>query len=103
MQLGVGYWVKTTSDNVEWTIYGKPDESVSIEVKAGWNLIGYPLLENGAPGAVLESAAKAGIVSSIVSGTKRWTPQSGGRLTEMTPGVGYWLKAEKAGTIKFDK
>jgi hypothetical protein len=103
LQIGVGYWVKTTRDNVEWTISGKPDEAVVINVNEGWNLIGYPLLEAGAPETVLRSASEAGIVSSVVSGTRRWTPQSGGRLTEMTPGVGYWLKAAKSGTIKFDK
>ena len=70
---------------------------------AGGNLIGYPLLEAGDPGTVLKSAVDAGFVTSIVSGTRRWTPQNGGRLTEMAPGVGYWLKSERAGTINFDK
>ena len=103
LQIGVGYWVKTTRDNVEWTIRGASDEGVEIKVNEGWNLIGYPLLEAGAPETVLRSASEAGIVSSVVSGTRRWTPQTGGRLTEMAPGVGYWLKAAKAGTIVFDK
>ena len=103
LQIGVGYWVKTTRDNVVWTISGKPDEGIVINVNQGWNLIGYPLLDVGAPEAVLQSASDAGIVSSVVSGTRRWTPQSGGRLTEMAPGIGYWLKATKSGTIKFDR
>ncbi|MBQ7188974.1 MAG: leucine-rich repeat protein [Kiritimatiellae bacterium] len=103
LKIGVGYWVKTTEDNVSWTVTGRPDEEVEITLNAGWNLIGYPLLESGDPGTVLKSAADAGIVSSVVSGTKRWTPQSGGRLTEMSPGVGYWLKANEAATITFDK
>ena len=103
LQIGVGYWVKTTRDNVVWTIRGEPDEGVAINVNAGWNLIGYPLLDAGAPETVLRSASEAGIVSSVISGTRRWTPQSGGRLAEMVPGVGYWLKAAKAGTIKFDR
>ena len=103
LKLGVGYWVKTTADNVEWTVRGKSDEGVSIAILAGWNLIGYPLLEAGDPGTVLKSAVDAGFVTSIVSGTRRWTPQNGGRLTEMAPGVGYWLKSERAGTINFDK
>ena len=103
LKMGVGYWVKTTADNVEWTISGEPEEDVSVSVTQGWNLIGYPLLESGAPETVLRSAANAGIISSVVSGTKRWTPQSGGRLTELAPGIGYWLKADKAGTFRFDK
>ena len=103
LKIGVGYWVNTAFDNVTWTISGTPNEGVAIQVNEGWNLVGYPLLESGDPGTVLKSAADAGIVSSVVSGTKRWTPQSGGRLTEMSPGVGYWMKAEKAATITFDK
>lgn len=103
LQIGVGYWVKTNRDNVEWTISGTPNENVAITVSTGWNLIGYPLLEAGSPDEVLKTASEAGIVSSVVSGTRRWTPESGGRLSVMTPGVGYWLKATKAGTIVFDK
>ena len=84
-----------------WTALASVEQTIAIP-RAGWNLVSFNVVpDDPSPGAVFAEVADS--VQSVVSGTRRWTPQSGGRLAEMAPGVGYWLKAAKAGTIVFDK
>ena len=98
LQIGGGYWVRTTADNVSWSVVGFPNSGVEISLSKGWNLVGYPLLESGATATVLKTAFDSGKVTKVVSGTKVYP----GRLTELSPGVGYWFYAPAACTITFD-
>ncbi len=98
LQVGGGYWVRTTTDNVSWSVVGFPNPGVEISLSKGWNLVGYPLLQSGATSAVLKTALESGKVTKIVSGTKVYP----GRLTELSPGLGYWFYAPAACTITFD-
>lgn len=98
LQVGGGYWVRTMMDNVSWSVVGFPNPDVEISLSKGWNLVGYPLLQSGATSAVLKTALDSGKVTKIVSGTKVYP----GRLTELSPGVGYWFYAPAACTITFD-
>ena len=98
LEIGKGYWVQTTADNVSWTVsgYGNPD--VEIALKAGWNLIGYPLLKEGEIETVLATALATGDIRYIYSGSRVYP----GTLTTMTPGKGYWVYANAAVSIKFN-
>ena len=98
VQIGVGYWVRTTVDNVSWSVEGCPNPCVEIPLSKGWNLVGYPLSESGATATVLKTALDSGKVTKIVNGTKAYP----GRLTELSPGVGYWFYAPAACTITFE-
>ena len=97
LEIGKGYWVQTTADKVTWTVTGQPNPDVEIALKAGWNLIGYPLLEEGEIETVLAAALATGNIRYIYSGSRVYP----GTLTTMTPGKGYWVYAEAAATIRF--
>ena len=99
LQIGVGYWVRTSTDNVSWSIDGASDQNVEVLLSKGWNLVGYPLLESGNPAVVLKSAFDSKKISQIVDGSKVYP----GRLGALEPGKGYWLYAPAACTITFDQ
>ena len=70
VQIGVGYWVRTTADNVSWSVEGAPNPGVEISLSKGWNLVGYPLPDNGVTATVLKTALDSGKVTKVVSGAK---------------------------------
>ena len=98
LKIGIGYWVRTSVDNVSWTIVGLSNPGVEISLSKGWNLVGYPLAESGATATVLKSAFDSGKVERVVDGTKVYP----GRLERLVPGKGYWFYAPAACTIMFD-
>lgn len=86
LKKGVGFWMKfATAETVE--VIGNVIDSNSIEVKAGWNLIG--VLTN--PVAVTMIATQPpGIIASGFFG---FMLPSGYLSTDtLRPGVGYWVK-----------
>ncbi len=99
---GVGYWVKSKSSNVIWTVIGEVAPGVEIRLNAGWTMIGYPLLEERPVNEVLATAISAGKIERIVNGSRNWRSGKGGTLTTLTPGQGYWVYAPTAATITFD-
>ena len=98
LEIGKGYWVQTTAESVSWTVTGLANPDVEIALKAGWNLIGYPLLEEGEIETVLATALATGKIDWIYSGSRVYP----GMLTTLTPGKGYWVYANAAVTIRFD-
>ena len=98
LEIGKGYWVQTTAESVEWTVTGRTNPDVEIALKAGWNLIGYPLLREGNVETVLATALATEKIDWIYSGSRVYP----GTLTTLTPGKGYWVYANAAVTIKFD-
>ena len=98
LEIGKGYWVQTTAASVTWTVTGQGDPGVEIALKAGWNLIGYPLLEAGEVETALATALATGKIDWISSGSRVYP----GTLTTLAPGKGYWVYANAAVTIKFD-
>ena len=98
LEIGKGYWVQTTAANVSWTVTGQGDPGVEIALKAGWNLIGYPLFEEGEVETVLATALATEKIDYISSGSRVYP----GTLTTLAPGKGYWVYANAAVTIKFD-
>jgi len=100
VEVGKGYWVETCQDDVEVSIEGSPDEECEIALKAGWNLVGYPLPRQGRVEDVLRTALSAGLITEIISGASSY-PR--GNLTMLCPGQAYWMNASSVGTLKFDK
>ena len=98
LEIGKGYWVQTTAANVSWTVTGQGNPGVEITLKPGWNLIGYPLLEEGEIETVLATALATEKIDWIYSGSRVYP----GTLTTMALGKGYWIHANETVAIKFD-
>lgn len=98
LEFGKGYWVRTIVSNVTWTVTGETDPTVEIALKPGWNLIGYPLLEEGEVETVLATALATGKIVYISSGSLVYP----GALVTLVPGRGYWVYVREAVTIRFD-
>ena len=97
-----GYWLKVT-DAVILDIAGAVLEEVSMSVKKGWNLVGYP----AAPGDDGDVSPKDELVSlgNTLVQIKHLTgsydsslPPFLNTLSTMTAGLGYWLNVSKDGT-----
>ena len=98
LEIGKGYWVQTKAENVSWTVTGQGNPDVEIALKPGWNLIGYPLTDEGEVETVLATALATGKIDWIYSGSRVYP----GTLTTLTPGKGYWVYANAAVTFRFD-
>jgi hypothetical protein len=98
MVAGQGYWVYMSS-NATLTVSGS-DAPMSINLRAGWNLIGY----NKTQGMPISQAVKSidGHFSAIygfnpTSNTySSYGPGTDNTLTEFEPGRGYWIYATAA-------
>jgi photosystem II stability/assembly factor-like uncharacterized protein len=85
---GAGYWIKFASSGSQF-IAGSSLSSVTVPVNTGWNIIGS--VDHDIP------APSGGIIMSSVFG---YTPQSGYTAdTTLTPGKGYWVKTNTAGSL----
>ncbi|MBQ6340507.1 MAG: hypothetical protein IJI36_15315, partial [Kiritimatiellae bacterium] len=101
LRRGVGYWVNSSANNVNWDVAGRVDTETEISLSQGWNLIGYTLPRAGNIADVLRTAIATGKVQYIADQAGNVYP--GGALSNMRPGVGYWLRATGAFTLKFDR
>ncbi|MFA7288998.1 MAG: T9SS type A sorting domain-containing protein [Melioribacteraceae bacterium] len=93
-QTGIGYWVRYgAAENINIT--GDPVNSTSINVAAGWNLVGAYDKE-----AVISSLTTipADNLSSIFFGYDNGYNMP----TKLSPGYGYWIRAKQAGTINLN-
>ena len=93
-----GYWLRV-SENINLEIEGEVPAGVTIPVKAGWNLVGYP---RGTGGAVSEELASLGNtlvqIKNLTKSNDPSLPFFLNTLTTMTPGQGYWLRVSENGT-----
>ncbi|MBI5022291.1 MAG: hypothetical protein HZB59_12715 [Ignavibacteriales bacterium] len=88
---GKGYWVKYDGCKTEYFI-GEQIFSLSIDVLPGWNMIG----SISKPVAV----ANIGLSSGLTIGpVYTYTGGSYLHATTIDPGLGYWVRANQAGTI----
>lgn len=104
---GQGYWVFTTAFESIEALIPLPDPSSilpTVEVVGGWNLLGVvDLAQNdegfdiGTPDEYLASI-DALVVYSYDTQANAWTRLDNG-ATEMEVGSGYWVWANKAGTL----
>lgn len=103
ISLGSAYWVKTKTSGVTWTVQGTGNADLTINLQAGWNMVGYPLPRSGSVGQVMRTSIASGKIEYIVNGTSLYSVSGGtGNLTTMTPGVGYWIFAKGAYALKYD-
>ncbi|MBA4313060.1 MAG: hypothetical protein C0417_10570 [Chlorobiaceae bacterium] len=90
LRTGVGYWVKYSKQTTEYYI-GEENLLDTIEIRAGWNMIG--ALSH--PISVADIGASAGLtVGSFYTYTGVWYPS-----TSLNPGLAYWVKANQAGKL----
>ncbi|HLF13626.1 MAG TPA: T9SS type A sorting domain-containing protein, partial [Bacteroidota bacterium] len=88
---GQGYWVKFNgSQNVGLT--GLLRESDSLQVQAGWNLIGS--VSGSVPTATIASTPSGIVTSQFFAYNGSYAPSS-----TIDAGKGYWVKATQSGTL----
>jgi hypothetical protein len=87
----MGIWVYMASNDV-LTVTGIPPNPTNIQLKTGWNFIGYPSLTSR-----LITDALSGIPYDVVEHynasevTDPWESTQQGDLVWMSPGEGYWI------------
>lgn len=93
LNIGIGYWLKFDSAQ-GLTVNGTLLNSVAIEVREGWNLLG-SLSQSLAVTEI--SSTPGGIVTS-----EFYEYENGYTTTDtLRPGKGYWVKVNQAGTLTF--
>jgi parallel beta-helix repeat protein len=85
-----GYWLHITEPNITLTVKGdKFDSALSIPLKAGWNLVGYPSLSQRAVSVALAGTGYDGIEGFNATDPYRTSYLPGSYM--MKPGEGYWV------------
>lgn len=96
-----GYWLKVSED-VSLDVEGAVPSGASINVKSGWNLVGYPRMigEN----VVNELTSLGNTVVQMKNLTQTYDSSIPANLAQlntlstMVPGSGYWLNVSQDGT-----
>ena len=100
-RLGKGYWVKMKEDKF-LTIKGAMPKEVTINLRSGWNLIGYPVKKAVAPSELFKSIIDdVDMVKSLFSMYDPALPPFLVTLKQIEAGSGYWVKMKKAADLKF--
>lgn len=102
-----GFWVKmNAASSVSLTGSALDVSAKTISLKAGWNNIGYTPATAASIRTVLATALADGKIERIINSKGNFnpaTPDVLNSLKTMTPGEGYWVKANAATTIAYDK
>ena len=61
---------------------------------AGWHLVSFSALPND-PSPAAAFADVADKIDQVVQGSKVWKPKTGGRLTKLEVGIGYWVRTKE--------
>ncbi len=88
---GVGYWLKFGSTQVVRQL-GKPFTSDTIEVVAGWNLVG--MLGESIASSVVDALPEGNALSSFFGYDNGYDV-----ATTLNPTQGYWVKSDLDGSI----
>jgi len=104
---GKGYWIMMISDDT-LPIIGTVPESTDINLKTGWNLIGYNSLDNQPIAEALSSISGnytivwAYDASDTADHWKKYDPGApfGNDLTDMEPVKGYWIMMTSADILE---
>ena len=107
MEPGKGYWIMMTSDDT-LPISGAVPESTDIDLRTGWNLIGFNSLNSKPIAEALSSInGNYSIVwaynaSDTTDHWKKYDPgvPFGNDLINMEPGKGYWIMMTSEGILK---
>jgi hypothetical protein len=93
-----GYWLEVSED-VSLDVEGPVLSGASINVKSGWNLVGYPRLNGEEVASELTSLGNSVVeIKNLVSVYTPSAPPYLNTLSTMVPGSGYWLNVSQAGT-----
>jgi len=110
LQATQGFWIKVSTP-ASLAVSGSTPVSVTQSLCAGWNLVSYPRQAAVAVGTALTPIlACTEIVYAYVAADrldywKKYAPAAppfANDLTELKPGLGYWLKAKDACTWPLD-
>lgn len=100
LSLKEGYWLKVSADT-SLEVEGVVPAGASIDLKSGWNLVGYPRLRG--EGVTNELASIEDRVLQIRNLSQTYDPSLPSflnTLSTMSPGLGYWLNIDGDGTWK---
>jgi hypothetical protein len=93
-----GYWLKVSED-VSLDVEGYVPSGASIDVKSGWNLVGYPRSSGEAVVDELTSLGDTVVqIKDVGSSYDPRIPSFLNTLSTMAPGSGYWLNVGADGT-----
>ncbi|MDR2963797.1 MAG: fibronectin type III domain-containing protein, partial [Bacteroidales bacterium] len=97
LKAGYGYLVQAKSA-VTLSIQGKVAKNVSVALKPGWNMIGYPFAQAKATTATLSSVwANAREIKNFDG----FLTKTSGTLNTMNAGKGYYIYVESVGVLSF--
>ena len=107
MEPGKGYWIMMTSDDT-LPISGTVPESTDIDLRTGWNLVGFNSLDSKPIAEALSSInGNYSIVwaynaSDTTDHWKKYDPgvPFGNDLINVEPGRGYWIMMTSEGILK---
>ncbi|MFH0816900.1 MAG: hypothetical protein V1934_08830 [Methanobacteriota archaeon] len=86
-----GYWINVTqAGGCTLAVYGLPPSSTAIQLRAGWNLVGYPSSRGDLAAAIALWGTGADSVESFDPAELYMTSAMGAMQT-LTPGYGYWM------------
>ena len=93
-----GYWLKVSED-VSLDVEGPVPSGASINVKSGWNLVGYPRSSGEGVADELTSLGNTVVqIKDLGSSYDPSIPSFLNTLSTMAPGSGYWLNVDADGT-----
>ena len=93
-----GYWLNVSED-VNFDVQGQVPLGASINVKSGWNLVGYPRLSGETVANELASLGDTVVqIKDLESSYDPNNPPFLNTLSAMAPGSGYWLNVDADGT-----
>ena len=74
----------------------------TVNLRSGWNLIGYPVRESIAPTEIFKSIINdVEVLKTPFESYIPTLPAFLNTLIKMEAGGGYWVKMKKAATLKF--
>ena len=111
IMLGQGYWVKTSSA-FNHTVEGYLGKNLTVDLKEGWNMAGYPRRDRRTVSAAISDLLPVGGSDKLVqmmSDTDFFLADASltqfSTMTHFDPGKGYWIKVNANATwdLSFDE
>jgi hypothetical protein len=85
----IGFWINVTESRVYLIVSGNVSNSTSIPLYAGWNLVGYPTVENEAVANALWGTGADAV--KVCDTSEPYHIKEVGPTYLMKPGEGYWV------------
>nr|MDO8046358.1 hypothetical protein [Candidatus Baldrarchaeota archaeon] len=89
LKVGEGYWLYTPSP-ISTTFYAKVVDSLTLELKPGWNLIV----------SIYYNAEVKCLEGEVYSGAFTWTGSDYCEVKVLKPGRGYWILAYRPSVVQ---